>query len=197
MKVLVTKYTVMSVMLLASSAHFCHCTLDRSTFESQPEDTEKEMMKAYYQNLAIMESSKASVIQNDIVLESFKVGYEALVQATAPNTGQFALNLHGTGDNIVLHVVARYDSKVLILNTFQGGRWESEVRPSGFNFQPGISTILNVVARSDGFNIFQDDQLIASFPYRSGLPVDSVRRIRVISVDNQSAQNAYLAVRFA
>ena len=73
----------------------------------------------------------------------------------------------------------------------------SEVRPNGFNFQPGITMTLDVVAKSGGFDVLQDKRLIVTFPYRSGLPVDSVRRIRVISVDNQSAQNAHLTVRFA
>ena len=56
---------------------------------------------------------------------------------------------------------------------------------------------LDVVAKSGGFDVLQDNRLIVSFPYRSGLPVDSVRHIRVISVDNQSARNAHLTIRFA
>ena len=40
---------------------------------------------------------ESAVIQNDILVEDFKVGYEVLATATAPNTGHFALNLYGTG----------------------------------------------------------------------------------------------------
>ena len=202
MKIQVTKYT-MSVLLLASNALFCHCTSYQPTTIPRPEGTGKEsnrleVMKAYYQNLAIMQSSS---IEHNLVLDDFKVGYEVSLQIKAPNTGLFALNLYSTGDNIVLHIVARYDwlgeRNVLVLNTFQGGSWESEVRPTGFNFQPGITMTLDVVAKSGGFDVLQDNRLIVSFPYRSGLPVDSVRHIRVISVDNQSARNAHLTIRFA
>ena len=202
MKVQITKYAF-SVLLLASSAFFCHCTFDEPTTAPQRGGTGKELsrlevMKAYYQKLAIMQSSS---IEHNLVLDDFKVGYEVALQIKAPDTGLFALNLNGTGEDVVLHIVARYDwlgeRNVLVLNTFQGGRWESEVRPNGFNFQPGINMTLDVVAKSGGFDVLQDNELIVTFPYRSGLPVDSVRRIGVISVDNQSAQNAHLTVRFA
>jgi hypothetical protein len=137
---------------------------------------------------------------HSITLEDFKVGYAVLVRITAPSTGLFALNLYGSGENIVLHIVARYDyagqKKVLVLNSFQGGSWQSEVRPSGFNFEPGIDTVLRVVAKSDGFDFFQDGKKIVSFPYRSGLPVDSVRRIHEFSLENQSAQEARVTINF-
>lgn len=188
----------MSVLLLATSALFCHCT-----FEARPKYTEKEpsqlqeVMKAYYQNLAIMQTSSAGHI---ITLEDFKVGYSVSVRFVAPSTGLFALNLYGTGENIVLHIVARYDyegqKNILVLNTFQGGSWQSEVRPSGFNFQPGIDTVLRVAARKSGFDFFQDSKKIVSFPYRSGLPVESVRRINEFSLENQSAQDARVTINF-
>lgn len=194
------KYTTMSVLLLASSALFCHCTPYQPTTIPRPEFGKElslqEMMKAYYQSMAIMQS----FIEHNLVLEDFKVGYEVSLQITAPSTGLFALNLHGTDDNIVLHIVARYDwmgnRNVLVLNTFQGGKWESEVRPTRFNFQPGICMNLVVVAKSSGFDVLQDNQVIVFFPYRSGVPVDSVRRIQVLSGDNDSAQNVHLTVKF-
>ena len=44
--------------------------------------------------------------------------------------------------------------------------------------------------------VLQNDREIISFPYRSGLPIDSMRRICVVSVNNQSAQDAKLAIKF-
>ena len=141
---MIQKY-IMSVLLLASSAFLCHCTSDWPTTAPQRGGTGKELsqlevMKAYYQNLAIMQSSS---IKHNLILDDFKVGYEVSLQIKAPNTGRFALNLYGTGENIVLHIIARYnwlgERNVLVLNTFQGGRWVKEVRPTGFNFQPGIT----------------------------------------------------------
>ena len=200
MKVQATKYTL-CVLLLASSAFLCHCTNDWPTTVPRPDKEKKssrmEMLNAYYQNLVMQQSSS---IERDIAVDDFKVGYEVSLQIRAPSTGLFALNLYDGSDNIVLHIVARYDwmgeRNVLVLNSFQGGNWESEVRPTGFNFQPGIAMTLDVVAEKGGFDVLQNNRDIVSFPYRNGLPVESVRRIRVISVDNQSAQDATLAVKF-
>lgn len=202
MKVQYTKYTVMSILLLTTSAFLCHCTHDRPTSEPRPdvfkkESSSLEMLNAYYQNLHIMQQISS---QHNILVEDFKVGYKVALQIKAPDMGLFALNFYNSEDNIVLHIVARYnwlgERNVLVLNTFQGGRWESEVRPSGFDFQPGISVTMDVDAESDGFHILQNNREIVSFPYRSGLPVTSVRRISVISEENRSAQDALLTIKF-
>ena len=202
MKVQATKYTVMSVLLLATSAFLCHCTRDQPTSEPRPDEFKKEpsrleMLNAYYQSLHIMQQTRS---EHNIVVDDFKVGYEVALQIKAPDTGLFALNFYNSDNNIVLHVVARYnwlgERNVLVLNTFQGGRWESEVRPNGFNFQPGIDMTMDVEAESDGFHILQNNEEIVFFPYRSGLPVSSVRRIAVISVENQSAQDAQVTIKF-
>ena len=127
-----------------------------------------------------------------------------MLQIEAPKTGLFSLDLYSTGGNIVLHIIisARIynwlsERNVLVLNTFQEGSLESEMRPTGFIFQPGIGMTLDVVVKSGGVDVLQDNRLFASFPYtyRSDLPVNSVRRIRVVSVNNQSAQNELFTIR--
>lgn len=55
---------------------------------------------------------------------------------------------------------------------------------------------MNVVAEGDGFHILQNSREIALFPYRSGLPVSAVRRISVLSIANQAAQDTDLTVKF-
>ena len=84
-----------------------------------------------------------------------------MLRIEAPKTGLFSLDLYSTGNNIVLHISARYnwldERNVLALNTFQGGSSESEMRPTGFIFQPGIGMTLDVAAKSGGFDVLQDN----------------------------------------
>lgn len=156
-----------------------------------------EMLNAFYQNLHIQELSS----QHSIGVDDFKVGYEVVLQIKAPDGGVFALNFYDGDENIVLHIVARYnwfgEVNVLVLNTFQqGSGWGLEIRPTGFDFQHGICMTMNVVAEGDGFHILQNSREIALFPYRSGLPVSAVRRISVLSIANQAAQDTDLTVKF-
>ena len=200
MKVQGNKYIVIRALLLATSAFFCHCTpvsVSEPVQDAFQKEDALEVLNAFYQNLHTMQGTSS---EHNIGVDDFKVGYEVELQIKAPDTGLFAINFYDGDENIVLHIVARYnwlnERNVLVLNAFQGGRWGPEVRPSGFDFQPGICMTMNVVAESDGFHILQNSREIVRFPYRSGLSVTSVRRITVLSIENQSAQDIDLTIKF-
>ena len=140
-------------------------------------------------------------VHHSINVDTFKIGYEASYEIkAAPNTGRVSFDLiDDINQKIILHVDARYNwyswNNVLVLNGYNGG-WGTEQRPSGFDFTPGKRSVVTVRADEDGFRILQHGCDIALFPYRSGLPISSVSRIRIRSEGSEAAQDASLNIDF-
>ena len=140
-------------------------------------------------------------VHHSIRLDTFKIGYKTSYEIkAAPSAGRVNFDLiDEKNQKIILHVDVRYKwysaNNVLVLNGYNRG-WGTEQRPSGFDFTPGKRSVVTVRADEDGFRILQHGCDIALFPYRSGLPISSVSRIRIRSEGNKAAQDASLSVDF-
>ena len=201
------------LLLLSTAALLCHC-IPASKLEAKEE---AKLLNAFFQRLQIMQDAspsppplfgdevlgQASPNQHSIRPDRFSVGDTVTYHFLAPETGRVYLDLlDDDGNNVILHVDARYDwsssRNTLVLNTFQNGAWQTEARPTGFDFSPNTAVTVMVRAKETGFSIFTGkcETQIALFPYRSGLSVESVSRIRVTSEGNEAAKSVNLGICF-
>ena len=107
----------------------------------------------------------------EISLTKFEVGMAIEMMYITPDNGRPTLDLKDKCGNIVLHVNPRWDQKVFVLNTNNGG-WGSEERPHGFDFSSGVPITVRLEAKSDHFVILVNGNVIHYYKHR--MPVTSV-----------------------
>ena len=117
-------------------------------------------------------------------LSDFQVVEAVEVTFVAPSLNDVQLRLIDDDLGYVpLAAIARYQSSSFaddkfILNTYRG-RWGDEVRPSGYDFTPGIVMKLRVEMTPGCFHVIANDVELTCFNYR--LHPDTVDRIQVRS----------------
>ena len=211
-----------ATILLSTIALLCQYPVTEATHVQDMPEKDAKMLKVILQDLTrhIPPSSpptfsddivaaqynlpgETSPYQHSISPDQFGVGYAVTYRFLAPEKGRVTLDLiDDEGKNIVLHIDARYDwsssvENTLVFNDFKDGSWGSENKLTEFDFTPYKQVTITVRAEEEGFRILTDlSRRITTFPYRSGLLVESVSRIRVRSEGNQAAKDIDLGVSF-
>ena len=113
---------------------------------------------------------------------NFKVGqfnsrYAVYMRYSAPRNSRLSLNLIQQNGNIGIHVNPRYSDdsgycrNALVLNNLVSGRWQTEIRPSGFPFLCNTRTSMVIVPERSCYRIFFDfgsQTRTYTFPFRNG-----------------------------
>ena len=134
----------------------------------------------------------AKTVLGEITIDSgFKVGMFVEVEYFHPSSsGRILLNLMRDPENIPFHFSPHFDSKALILNTFEEGYWKNEERPTGYDFAYEIKTKVAIYASNDHFSIIINDKFFYKFKYRK-LHGTTIRKI-MFSWEGDSATSARL-----
>lgn len=98
------------------------------------------------------------------------------VRYITPDNGRVAFDLMDNQNNIVLHMSARWDQKVLVLNTCKNGVWGPEETVENFNFNSGIPITLRAEAKTDCFTIIVNGTIVHNYKHR--MPLTSITRAR-------------------
>ena len=91
-----------------------------------------------------------------MMLDKFDIDNSVEYVYKAPDKGKCTLNLLTKEDDIAFHCDVRYDWKddvnILVFNSRIYGR--PEVRPSGFDFTPGVDVTVKIVGAENRFIVF-------------------------------------------
>ena len=125
---------------------------------------------------------------NNINVLDFNKRYTAYMSYSAPAHTKPVLNLIEQNGNIGIHINPRYKDEgpcdgrsVLVLNNFFSGRWQKEIRPSGFPFLFNKRTSVVIVPQNSYYRIFFDFGSLSrafTFPYRNGHHPTRVSRVQ-------------------
>ncbi|XP_017277429.1 beta-galactoside-binding lectin isoform X2 [Kryptolebias marmoratus] len=123
---------------------------------------------------------------------SFKVG-QTLTVVGIPNPDAlcFCMDIGLDKDNLTLHINPRFnskgDEKVVVCNSYQGGKWAEEIREGCFPFRHGEEFIVTVKFLPTGFSVIFCSESAINFPNRLGAKKYSFFSfsggIRIISVE--------------
>ena len=106
-----------------------------------------------------------------IGVESLTTGQTVEVVYKTPNSGRVYVTLENVIGDVVLVVDARYtwgDVRTLVLNTYQYGAWQEELRPYNFPFpcNEGRTTItLQITVQENDFLISANGVEITTFAF--------------------------------
>ena len=118
-----------------------------------------------------------------IMLDKFDVDDSVEYVYRAPDEGKCTMNLLTKEDDIAFHCDVRYDWKgdvnILVFNSRIDGTYgHPEVRPSGFDFTPGVDVTVKIVGAENGFVVFCNGSPIPTeYKYPSGLTQASVVKV--------------------
>ena len=101
---------------------------------------------------------KSQPVQHrDIVLQEWKIGYEAAFEiSSTPTGGKVAIRFMDLSKStIVFSVAGRYNQKVVVLNTQVKGAWGREMCSKGYDFSSGIAVTIQVRSDSSGSASFK------------------------------------------
>ena len=118
-----------------------------------------------------------------IMLDKFNVDDSVEYVYKAPDKGKCTLNLLTKEDDIAFHCDVRYDWKddvnILVFNSRIDGTYgRPEVRPSGFDFTPGVDVSVKIVGAENGFVVFCNGSRIPTeYNYHSGHTQASVVKV--------------------
>ena len=118
-----------------------------------------------------------------IMLDKFDVDDSVEYVYKAPDKGKCTLNLLTKEDDIAFHCDIRYDWKndvnILVFNSRIDGTYgRPEVRPSGFDFTPGVNVTVKIVGAENGFVVFCNGSHIPTeYNYHSGHTQASVVKV--------------------
>jgi len=134
----------------------------------------------------------------EIGLINFTIGQAIQAGYTNASDGRLILGFADADDNLLFHFAARYESKVLILNTRKNGTWGPEERPSGYDFTPKKSVTVELLTTATHVSISIDGKHFYDFNYREGLPIVSAVRVycQWIQGSGIPAEIQYLTVKF-
>ena len=114
-----------------------------------------------------------------IGVSNFQPGMSVELDYTAPTSYRFLIVLKNDQDDELLLVQPRYTEDALVLNAKISGNYGEELRPSGYDFTPGVEGKIVIEAGEDAFRIYQNAQFLAQFVYRA--PVDKVTSVNITS----------------
>ena len=118
-----------------------------------------------------------------IMLDKFDIDDSVEYVYKAPDKGKCTLNLLTKEDDIAFHCDVRYDWKddvnILVFNSRIDGTYgRPEVRPSGFDFTPGVDVTVKIVGAENGFVVFCNGSRIPTeYNYHSGHTQASVVKV--------------------
>ncbi|KAJ8280296.1 hypothetical protein GJAV_G00052880 [Gymnothorax javanicus] len=112
---------------------------------------------------------------------NLKMGTTVFVKGTVPSKShRFSINLYcsdGHGADNALHFNPRFDSNVVVFNTFRK-HWENEERPGGMPFKRGDDFEVFIIATSEGFQVNVNGTEFYLFKHR--MPVEKVNAIKIM-----------------
>ena len=125
-------------------------------------------------------------------LGQFNSKYAVYMTYSIESKGTLSLNLQNKEETLFyLHVNPRYQSdggctrSAMVLNNYLNGKWQTEIRPSGFPFLYNkISTVI-VIPQTNQYEIIFDVSgrtFIYTFPFRKGHQPEQVRKLVIISL---------------
>ncbi|XP_011408566.2 PREDICTED: uncharacterized protein LOC105315566 [Amphimedon queenslandica] len=165
---------------------------DKSQFdamESEVEEQDQEQtqamtqMEAFYNMIPKVQEPSGSqdlsniqaTVAESIMTHQFSVGRAVEVRYITPNNGRPTMDLYDAHGNILLHVNPRWDTRVLVLNTYYNKRWGHEERPRGFDFSSGVPITVRVEAHHSHFIILVNGRILHA--YRHRLNINTLRNI--------------------
>ncbi|XP_035240191.1 uncharacterized protein LOC118209140 [Anguilla anguilla] len=111
-----------------------------------------------------------------------RTGTSLLVKGTVPsNSYRFSINLYcgeEDGSDDAFHYNPRFDSNLVVFNTFRNGHWEQEERPSGMPFSKGEEFETVITATSDGYQVNVNGSEFHLFKHR--MPLANVSAIKIV-----------------
>ena len=111
-------------------------------------------------------------------VNSFKIGMTVEVNYVNPTAGWTVIWLQDAQqENVVLTFSARPDEKALVLNTRKNCYWQTEERPNGYNFTPGVTQNVTFQSMQDYFIIYVNNNDLYHYNYT--LPPTSIKSVLV------------------
>ena len=133
-----------------------------------------------------------------IGVESLTTGQTVEVVYKTPNSGRVYVTLEDAISDVALVVDARYvwtDVRTIVLNTYQCGAWQEELRLYNFPFPcNGMRTTisLQITVQENDFLISANGVEITTFAFRGSLTPDTVTEIGVVLDDGGASTPADL-----
>ncbi|XP_035239585.1 uncharacterized protein LOC118208806 isoform X1 [Anguilla anguilla] len=109
-------------------------------------------------------------------------GMTVQVKGTIPSdSNRFSINLdcgEKEGCDNALHFNPRFDSNLVVFNTFRNGGWENEERPTEMPLSKGQDFEVFIIVTSGGYQVKVNDQIFYLFRHR--MPVRRVQAVRIV-----------------
>ncbi|XP_064157571.1 uncharacterized protein LOC135235715 [Anguilla rostrata] len=109
-------------------------------------------------------------------------GMTVQVKGTIPSdSNRFSINLdcgEKDGSDNALHFNPRFDSNLVVFNTFRNGGWENEERPTEMPLSKGQDFEVFIIVTSGGYQVKVNDQIFYLFRHR--MPVRRVQAVRIV-----------------
>ena len=134
--------------------------------------------------LAGLHVSKASPKIETFEVESFRIGMSITAVYTAPTDERTIVSLQDNVGGVVLNMGYRKNFRgfknVLVLSSRAkpGGKWGPPEYVRNFTFTAGTILALTAKAEYGHFSIIANGLQVATFNYRAGLPVESVKHLQ-------------------
>ena len=134
--------------------------------------------------LAGLHISEASPEIETFKVEAFRIGMSVTAVYTAPSDERTIVSLQddegGVVLNIGIHKNFRGFKNVLVLSSRArpGGKWGPPEYVHNFTFTAGTILALAAKAKYGHFSLIANGLQVATFNYRAGLPVESVKHLQ-------------------
>ncbi|KAJ1369555.1 Lectin galactoside-binding soluble 3 [Parelaphostrongylus tenuis] len=96
-----------------------------------------------------------------------------LYASPTPNAKKFTVDFLGEkGSDILLHFNPRFEEKLTVLNSYQGGQWKQQINEPSFPYKEGqgFKLVFNIQDDAVGIIVDDNDQSKISFKHRSDKP---------------------------
>ncbi|XP_035240190.1 galectin-6-like [Anguilla anguilla] len=118
----------------------------------------------------------------DPIYCGLRAGMSVYFKGTVPkDCRRFSINLYcqeqKSRDN-AFHFNPRFDTNMVVFNTFRNGRWENEERPSEMPFSRGENFKLVYIITSEGYQVIVNDSPFHMFKHR--MPLEDVTAIKFV-----------------
>lgn len=105
-------------------------------------------------------------------LTDFRYGSGVEVQLTAADTDKSNLILMKDDNNYMILLSARWDKKILVINTKTDGEFGEKQTIDNFDHASGTKVKLRIEGHQRYFAVFVNDSLVSKFPHR--LPFEDI-----------------------
>ena len=95
---------------------------------------------------------------------------------TIPESGKSSILLMKDPNNYMINVVARWDKKILVINTKIEGEFGNQVTIDNFNHASGGTMIVRIVAHQSSYAVYVNNDFVNKYAHR--VPMTDIKKAK-------------------